>query len=258
LRSLLGDETIDAVISVLERGVTCTICVGPIGPQDDGRTSAITLRRVRDGDTLICFAHETCSPSRLIEVEELPGVGEPEHAPPVAKREWALSVRTTLLPMVVLVWDIDRIEQLEVTGRALLASLRLDGLTGGRPVETITAPRVSSLRVDRAGAALRIATRHGSEVLALDNLQAAQPALQLAAHQKQMLLVVGERLGIGGEDLEEVDRQLQYGDAVAAIVAYRDDELAAVPLRDRRARPAGRRLLSLMPSQRRRTRLHGR
>jgi hypothetical protein len=111
-------------------------------------------------------------------------VGEPQHTPPHAELEWALSVRTDVLPMGVLVWDLERIEQLEVTGRALLASLRLDGLTGGRPVETITAPRVSSVSVDRDAATLRITTRHGSERLALGDQQAARPSLQLAAHQK--------------------------------------------------------------------------
>jgi hypothetical protein len=258
LRSLLGEETISAIVKAVDCGVTCMICAGWMDADGDGRASAVALRCASDGDTLIRFAHETCSPSRLIEVAELPDIGEPQHTPPRAELEWALSVRTDVLPMVVLVWALERIEQLEVTGRALLASLRLDGLTGGQPVETIKPPRVESVSVDREAATLRITTRHGSERLALGDPQAARPALQLAAHQEWMLLVVGEHLGLGGRDLAEVDRQLQYGDAVAAIVAYKDDELAAMPMHDGRARRLGRGVLSQMPSQRRRRRLYGR
>jgi hypothetical protein len=196
-------------------------------------------------------------PSRLIEVQELPALDEPHHVPASAELEWALSVRTAVLPMVVLVWDLERIEQLEVRSRALLASLRLDGLTGGRPLETIAAPSVSSVSVDRDTDTLQITTRHGSERLALPDQQAVRPALQLAAHQKQLLLVVGERLGLGAQDLDQVDRELQYGDALAATVAYNDDELASLPLHDGRVRRLGRGALSLMPSQRRRRRLRG-
>ncbi len=258
LRALLSDETIGAIATAVERGVTCMICAGSISPQNGGRASAVALRRASDGETLIRFAHEACSPSRLIEVEELPGVGERQHTPRSGEHEWTLSVRAAVLPMVVLVWDLERIEQLEVTGRALSASLRLDGLTGGRSVETIKPPLVTSVSIQRERATLRITTRHGSERLALGDQHAARPALHLAAHQKQLLLVVGERLDLGGQDLDEVDRQLRYGDAIAAIVAYRDDELAAMPLRDGRMRRLGRGVLSVMPSRRRRRRLCGR
>jgi hypothetical protein len=254
LRSLLNDETVGAIISAVQRGVTCMICARPMGPEDDGHANAVALRRVSDGDTLIRFTHETCGLSRLIEVDELPEMSEVERAPWDAGLEWALSVRTDVLPMVVLVWDLDCIEQLPVTRHALLASLRLDGLTGRRPVDAIKPPVVNSVSVHRERSVLQIETRHGIERLALDDEQAVRPALLLAAHQKQMLLIVGERLGLGGHDLDEVDRQLLYGDALGAVVAYHDDELAAMPMHLGRMRRFGRGALSLTPSQRRRKR----
>lgn len=160
------------------------ICADWMGPEDDGRACAIAPRRASDGDTLIRFAHETCSPSSVIDVEELPEVGE--QPPASAELEWALSVRSAVLPMVVLVWDLERIEQLDVRDRALLASLRLDGLSGEQPLETIKAPHVSSVSVTRDAAALRISTRHGSECLELGDQQAARPALQLAAQRPDL------------------------------------------------------------------------
>jgi hypothetical protein len=169
--------------------------------------------------------------------------------------EWALAVRPSQLPMVVLAWDLGRIEQLAVTGGALAASLRLDGFSGGSPLETVRPPRATSVSVGRRGSVLQITTRHGQEPLALGIQPAARSVLQLAAHQRQLLLIVGERLGLGSESLDRADRDLRYGEALAAAVAYRDDELAALPLRPGRARRLARGLRSVMPSERRRVRV---
>jgi hypothetical protein len=258
LRVRLDDQTIDAIGHAVAGAVPCMICLGWLHGENDDRASVVALRERETGETLVRFAHPGCSPSRLIEVQRLPGTaGGLDDEGPRADLAWALSARRALLPTIVLVWDTACVAQLDVTGRVLVDSLGLEGMRGGRPIEQLTPPRLDALSARRDGAALTIRTRYGEEALAIEDLEAATPALHVAARQRELMLVAGERLALGGSDLDQTDRALICGDAIAAIVAYRDEQLAAVSLRAarRRRRRSRRRLLSLLPSERRRTRL---
>jgi hypothetical protein len=258
LRLLLSHEVLGELDATLARSADCMICQAPL-PSDPGEVVCVLALRERgSGRKLLRFAHETCSPSRLINVERLPGeVREtPPSAPAGVELAWALAVRRGALPSVVLAWDAAQITQLEVTGGVLVESLRLEGMSGGRPIEQIRPPRVDSLSVTRSGTMLVVATIHGQERLALGDLQTARVALQLAAHQRELMVVVGERLALGRFDLEEADRMLRFGEAFAARAVYHDDELAGLPLRPSRRRCAGRMLLGMTPSKRRTRRLH--
>jgi hypothetical protein len=260
LRSRLDDQTIDAIVDAVAGGVPCMICSGWLRGGHEDTATVVAVRAQDTGETLVRFAHPACSPSRLIEVQRLPAgvidpLGSEELGPDLT---WALSARGVLLPTIVLVWDAVSAAQLGVAGGVLLDSLCLEGMRGGRPIDRLGPPRVKALTARREDLLLIIATPHGEQALAIEELDGAMAALHVAARQGEIVLVVGERLGLGGADLDQTDRALIAGDAIAGIVAYRDEELAAVSLRAarrRRRRSRRRGVLSLMPSARRQRRL---
>ena len=258
LRLELSDETLAEVMHTVSLGVTCSVCEAPLRPEQQGQANVLVLRERTSGETLVRFAHDTCAPSRLIEVDRLP-VSAPA-AKPAPRRTafaWALSVRVDILPTVVLAWDVDLVSHLAVGGRVLLDALRLEGLCGGRPLAEIAPRRYAGITARREAGTLALECVHGRELLAIGDLDRVRPLLHVAARQRELLLVVGERLALDGGDLDEAERRLQFGEALAARVTYSDPELAAIPLRDRRALRLGRRLVGLTPSARARKRRRG-
>jgi hypothetical protein len=258
LRLELSDETLDEVVHTVSLGVTCSVCEAPLRPDQHGHANVLLLRERTSGDTLVRFAHETCAPSRLIEVDRLPAPAPAaKPAPRRAEFAWALSVRVNILPTVVLAWDLELVTHLAVGGRVLLDALCLEGLRGGRPLAQIAPRHYAGITARREAATLALECVHGRELLAIDDLDRVMPVLHVAARQRELLLVIGERLALDGGDLDEAERRLLFGEALAARVTYSDPELAAIPLRDHRALRLGRRLVGLTPSARARKRRSG-
>jgi hypothetical protein len=254
LRLLLDDEIITEIVQTAARGVHCMICDQPIGDYDE-RANVVALRQRDTGETLIRFAHLGCGESRLIDVDVLPAEQktlEPGHPARQTQHAWTLTARGTQ-PAIVLVWDVAAAAHTQLRGERLLAALHIEGMRGGRDIEQIKPPRLDSLAVSRDGATLVIETPHGRELLELADPAAPAMGLHFAAKRRELVLVCGYKLALDGISLDEAERQLQYGEAVAAIVAYDDPELAAWSPRETRRRRTLRRLAGLTPTARRRS-----
>jgi hypothetical protein len=251
VRGQLTPEATDEIHHTLENGAVCTVCEAPIRPELERRPSVLGLQEP-DGRLLIRFAHERCADSRRIILDgplssPRPPASTPEHRPMLA---WALAARRQALPTVILACDVDHLTDLDVPGRPLLEALRLDGLRGGDDISKLRPALHSSIMVSRAHSTLSVECGYGRQHLAIAEGGPVRPLLHVAARQRELLLVVGQRLQLGGADLGETERQLRFGDALAARVDYVDPDLAGVPLRRRRLRAAGVRILALAPSAR--------
>jgi hypothetical protein len=255
-RVLLTQDTLEEIEDALAQGVTCTVCETPIRPEHDEPASILVLRPPARARMLIRFAHQRCAAPRLIDIDHPlqapapPPVREPRHA----ELAWALAARGSLTPTIILAWDLELASAVEVRGRILLDALRLHGLRGGRPLEQIQPARTQAITITRDGATLAIDCEYGCEPLVLPDLHSVLPALHVAARQREILLIAGERLSLGASDLAEAERRLCYGEAVAARVGYSDPELASIPLHSNSRRRIARRLLTLTPSTRARAR----
>lgn len=251
VRMALSGEAIDRVYRTLScGGAVCTVCETEIVARHERSPSVLVLRGP-DGPTQVRFAHERCAESRVIELDRRPvPAGERPAADTSRRRQaaaWALCARHRKVPTVVLACDAARLAQLDVRGQTLVDALRLDGLRGGSGLQTFQPPRYHEISLTREASVLWLVTEYGSEPLQLASLQLTLALLMVAAHQRELLLVLGAGLELASGTLARTEQLLCDSEAVAARVRFEDAELAGRPLRSAR-----RSVVSLLAPGRRR------